>query len=87
MAADQAAVPGRRGPVPQADGGQQRRDDGVRDQIVERGVEWFKSIGTPADPANPRDPGSYGPKLYCVSGHVNRPGLSTRRRWGCRAGS
>ncbi|MHB8903439.1 MAG: NADH-quinone oxidoreductase subunit NuoF [Thermoguttaceae bacterium] len=44
-------------------------------QIVERGLEWFKSIGTPADPANPRDPGSYGPKLYQVSGHVNRPGV------------
>jgi NADH-quinone oxidoreductase subunit F len=42
--------------------------------IVERGVEWFKSLGTPADPNNPRDPGSYGPKLYGISGHVNRPG-------------
>jgi NADH-quinone oxidoreductase subunit F len=42
--------------------------------IVSRGAEWFKSIGVPADPKNPRDPGSYGPKLYCVSGHVNRPG-------------
>jgi NADH-quinone oxidoreductase subunit F len=42
--------------------------------ILERGVEWFKSIGVPADPKNPRDPGSYGPKLYCVSGHVNKPG-------------
>jgi NADH-quinone oxidoreductase subunit F len=43
-------------------------------QIARRGVEWFKSIGVPADPNNPRDPGSYGPKLYCLSGHVNRPG-------------
>ena len=42
--------------------------------IVQRGVEWFKSIGVPADPKNPRDPGSYGPKLYCISGHVNTPG-------------
>jgi NADH-quinone oxidoreductase subunit F len=42
--------------------------------IVNRGVEWFKSIGVPADPNNPRDPGSYGPKLYCLSGHVNKPG-------------
>lgn len=33
--------------------------------IVERGVEWFKSIGTP---------GSAGPKLYTVSGPVKRPG-------------
>ena len=43
-------------------------------QIAQRGVEWFKSIGVPSDPKNPRDPGSYGPKLYCLSGHVNRPG-------------
>ena len=42
--------------------------------IMERGVEWFKSIGVPADPKNPRDIGSYGPKLYCLSGHVERPG-------------
>jgi NADH-quinone oxidoreductase subunit F len=41
--------------------------------IVDRGVDWFKSIGVPADPKNPRDPGSYGPKLYCISGHVNKP--------------
>ncbi len=33
--------------------------------IVERGVEWFQSLGTP---------GSAGPKLYTVSGPVNRPG-------------
>src|SRR5713226_2515097 len=31
--------------------------------IIERGSEWFKSIGTPK---------SYGPKLYCLSGHVNK---------------
>jgi arylsulfatase len=37
-------------------------------------VEWFKSIGVPPDPNNPRDAGSYGPKLYCLSGHVNKPG-------------
>ncbi len=42
--------------------------------IFERGVPWFKSIGIPADPNNPRDVGSYGPKLYCVSGHINKPG-------------
>jgi NADH-quinone oxidoreductase subunit F len=33
--------------------------------IVERGAEWFKSIGTP---------GSSGPKLYTISGPVKRPG-------------
>jgi NADH-quinone oxidoreductase subunit F len=43
-------------------------------QIFRRGVEWFKSMGIPPDPNNPRDAGSYGPKLYCISGHVNRPG-------------
>ena len=42
--------------------------------ILDRGVEWFKSIGVPPDPNNPRDLGSYGPKLYCISGHVNKPG-------------
>src|SRR5438067_2629445 len=43
--------------------------------IVDRGPDWFKSMGVPPDPKNPRDAGSYGPKLYCLSGHVNRPGL------------
>jgi NADH-quinone oxidoreductase subunit F len=33
--------------------------------IVERGAEWFKSIG---------HQGSYGPKLFCVSGPVQRAG-------------
>jgi NADH-quinone oxidoreductase subunit F len=42
--------------------------------IIDRGAEWFKSIGVPPDPKNPRDAGSYGPKLYCISGHVNQPG-------------
>jgi len=44
-------------------------------QILSRGAEWFHTIGVPKDPNNPRDLGSYGPKLYCVSGHVNNPGL------------
>ncbi len=34
--------------------------------IVERGADWFKSIGT--------DERNTGPKLYAVSGHVERPG-------------
>lgn len=42
--------------------------------IVGRGIDWFKSIGVPPDPNNPRDMGSFGPKLYCISGHVNKPG-------------
>jgi NADH-quinone oxidoreductase subunit F len=42
--------------------------------ILERGIEWFQSIGTPPDPSDPRDPGSFGPKVFSISGHVNRPG-------------
>jgi len=42
--------------------------------IMERGADWFKSMGVPPDPNNPRDAGSYGPKLYCLSGHINKPG-------------
>jgi len=42
--------------------------------VLDRGVDWFKSMGTPPDPDDPADPGSFGPKLYCLSGHVNRPG-------------
>ena len=41
--------------------------------VVNRGADWFKTIGIPPDPKNPRDAGSYGPKLYCISGHVNNP--------------
>ena len=43
--------------------------------IADRGADWFKSIGTPPEPGNPRDPGSLGPKLFGLSGHVNRPGV------------
>ena len=42
--------------------------------IAARGADWFRSIGVPPDPKDPRDPGSFGPKLYCLSGHVERPG-------------
>lgn len=42
-------------------------------QIIDRGKDWFQSIGVKPDPNNPRDAGSYGPKLYTVSGHVNKP--------------
>jgi NADH-quinone oxidoreductase subunit F len=34
--------------------------------IVTRGADWFKGIGPEKSP---------GPKLYCVSGHVERPGV------------
>ncbi len=43
-------------------------------QIAARGADWFRSIGIPPDPNNPRDPGSLGPKLYCLSGHIEKPG-------------
>lgn len=33
--------------------------------ILTRGVDWWLGIGTP---------GSHGPKMFCVSGPVNRPG-------------
>ena len=33
--------------------------------IIEKGADWYKSIGTEK---------STGPKVFCVSGHVNRPG-------------
>ncbi len=42
--------------------------------ILNRGKEWFRSIGVQPDPNNPRDAGSLGPKLYTVAGHVNNPG-------------
>jgi NADH-quinone oxidoreductase subunit F len=45
--------------------------------IADRGVEWFKSIGVPADPRSARS-GSFG---RCTSErHVEPAGLS-RRRW------
>jgi NADH-quinone oxidoreductase subunit F len=34
--------------------------------IIERGAAWFKSMGTPSSP---------GPKLFGMSGHLNRPGV------------
>ena len=37
--------------------------------IVDRGAAWFKSIGPETAP---------GPKLYCLSGHVRRPGVYER---------
>jgi len=34
--------------------------------IVQNGAEWYAAIGTEK---------STGPKLFCISGHVNRPGV------------
>lgn len=33
--------------------------------IIDRGADWYKKIGTDKSP---------GPKVFCLSGHVNRPG-------------
>ncbi len=33
--------------------------------ILTRGVDWWLSVGTP---------GSHGPKMFCISGPVNKPG-------------
>jgi len=38
--------------------------------ILERGADWFRAIGT--------DERNTGPKLYCMSGHVERPGVYER---------
>ena len=47
--------------------------------LFERGLDWYTSLGTPrvsAEEAPPRGRlGSQGPKVWCVSGHVNRPGV------------
>ncbi len=34
--------------------------------IIDKGAQWFKSFGTPKNT---------GPKLYCVSGTINKPGV------------
>ena len=38
--------------------------------IFNRGVDWYRSIGSNAK--------NTGPKLYCVSGHVNKPAVVER---------
>lgn len=34
--------------------------------IIEKGADWFRSIGPEKSP---------GPKLYCLSGHIKKPGV------------
>ncbi len=34
--------------------------------VIERGADWFKTMGTKSSP---------GPKLFGISGHVNKPGV------------
>ncbi|GIX05820.1 MAG: NADH-quinone oxidoreductase subunit F [Candidatus Poribacteria bacterium] len=44
--------------------------------IVQNGVEWYKNLGTIyKDTPRGVDPMNTGTKLYCVSGHVERPGV------------
>ncbi len=44
--------------------------------IIELGADWFKSMGKRrAEGAPPAVPASFGPKLFGVSGHVNKPGV------------
>ena len=44
--------------------------------IVSNGPDWFKSMGTQRpEGAPPSVPASFGPKLFGISGHVNRPGV------------
>jgi len=47
--------------------------------LFREGLEWYTSIGTPPIPAEEKPPrgtlGSRGPKVWCVSGHVVRPGV------------
>jgi len=40
--------------------------------IVEHGADWFKSFGCESTIGGPP---SFGTKLMCVSGHVNKPGV------------
>ena len=47
--------------------------------MFRKGLEWYGSLGVPPTPAEQAPPrgkmGSQGPKVWCVSGHVNRPGV------------
>ena len=42
--------------------------------ILDRGADWFCSMGTPADPESKGHLGSFGPKMFGLSGHINKPG-------------
>jgi NADH-quinone oxidoreductase subunit F len=47
--------------------------------MINRGLDWYQNLGTPPQPKSDKFPrgrlGSRGPKLVCLSGHVNNPGL------------
>ena len=64
-AAAEAAVPGQHGPLRLPDDGQQRRSRSPSPPtILRRGGAWFAAIGRP---------NNTGTKVFCVSGHVNKP--------------
>lgn len=43
--------------------------------LFTKGLEWYTSLGTPFISTKRGEWGSQGPKAWCVSGHVNRPGV------------
>lgn len=47
--------------------------------LMLRGLDWYVNLGVPATPPSDDNPrgflGSRGPKIFCLSGHVNNPGL------------
>ncbi|MCX5661277.1 MAG: NADH-quinone oxidoreductase subunit NuoF [Planctomycetota bacterium] len=44
--------------------------------IMDKGAEWFKTMGKGRAAGVPATvPASFGPKLFGISGHVNRPGV------------
>jgi NADH-quinone oxidoreductase subunit F len=49
--------------------------------IFSKGLQWYQALGTPPSPPGKYSKlpkgggGSRGPKVWCVSGHVKRPGL------------
>ena len=65
QSAAETALSGAAGLCGPADAGAQRRDAGLHPAHRARGAEWYRRH---------RHQQSKGPKIFCVSGHVNRPG-------------
>ena len=49
-----------------ADRHQQRRNSGCVPHIIDGGAEWYANLGTPKNG---------GTRLFCLSGHLNKPGV------------
>ena len=82
LAADQAAVSGRRRCVSQADGRQQRRDGGLRHaHLRPRRPTWFRSIGVPPDPDQPARSGQLRPEAVLPQRTRRTSPAATKRRW------